>query len=214
MEPLSRALPQKRSKDDVRHAVDLLWIHQVRRENKTLHTEVKSLQEAFRAQHEEQKSLEDVARKAEAAAIEATASVRTVLTTQASLRSEAETAKQERLEAKQQHEVIEAKLADQEDSTNQLLDKFAQLQEECLRSQRGCATHHSEVDSTIDELASKLATKADRQAVSELHQRLEEIVAASRRRSVSRIEDSVEDAACGATNKSRFKVSDSRRRLT
>ena len=205
MEPVSGALPHKRTKNDVRHAVDLLWIHRIRRENEVLHNEMKSLREAFEAQHEEHVSLEDVGRKAKAAAEEATASVRTVLSSQASLRSEAEKAKQERLEVKDQHEAMEARLADQEDSTAQLRNNFAKLQEECLRSQRGSAAHRSETDSAIADLGSKLNAKADNQAIHELRQNFKESIAATERRSVSRVEDSVEDVAPRAAAKSRTK---------
>lgn len=68
----------KRSRADVQYAIDLLWTHQIRRENFALHRQIQQLKTSIAEQKQEQGELRNVAQCADTRALEAHSTIKSI----------------------------------------------------------------------------------------------------------------------------------------
>ncbi|ETN42918.1 uncharacterized protein HMPREF1541_02076 [Cyphellophora europaea CBS 101466] len=80
----------KRSRADVKHAIDLLWTHQLRRENAFLHKQVKQLQDSIDQCRINQVDLRDSIRSVQASADETSSAMERVASTVVTLQADIE----------------------------------------------------------------------------------------------------------------------------
>lgn len=76
---------KRRSKADTAHAIDLLWIHQVRRENAFLHKQLQQLQQTSEKRNEDRQALCNTVEKADSKALKISNSVDSALTSLATV---------------------------------------------------------------------------------------------------------------------------------
>jgi chromosome segregation ATPase len=195
----------KRSQADVKYAIDLLWSHQIRRENAALHREVQRLQGELLTQADEVKELCADSDEAKVAAESALASVQRVQTEQDTLRGAVDTALREGEGAVEKATTLETSLQKARMSQDQVIAVFgkdlAQLRADLAHLRKQHQSDVRQMTSMTTDLRPIIETKCDSAELAGLKHRVDEIEAAVLQgqllRSVSRIEDSISDQARG-----------------
>ena len=189
----------KRSKADVKHAIDLLWSHQIRRENAVLHKEVKRLQQQVISQTDDVKELHASCEKAKVAAETAIACVEKALVDQTNLQTTVDAANRQAQEAIDNADRLEANWEDARACQTQTITHFNQdidrLKADLSRLQEQCSSERGQTATSLRHLSAKLEDKPDRSEITRFEDRIDQFEALLHQgqnlHSVSRIEDSI-----------------------
>jgi hypothetical protein len=194
----------KRSKADVNRAIDLLWSHQIRRENAALHGEVKRLQQQALSQADEAREWHTVSGKAQEAAAAATACLERVLTDQKTLQTAVEIANRQAQNATEQISILQISLQDARASETQLITHYnkdmSKLRAELSRFQDQSKLDINQMGTALHHIMTKLDEKQSEVDLRRLHDRVSQLEASLLERpnldSLSRIENSIEEQYC------------------
>ena len=174
-----------RSKADIKYAVDLLWTHQVRRENAILHKEIQHLREEVHSASNDVDAVRETSIAAQKSAEHSSSTVGKTEKVQYDLATTVNDAARRIEEVAHQSSLIEPKIVDikrQGDwsiadltSTVQQLDARVKASDE---QQRRCL---SPLTDEIANLRQKFATKAEASAVQALESKIVELQAERQR---------------------------------
>lgn len=189
----------KRSKADLKHAIDLLWSHQIRRENAALHKEVKRLQDEVTSHIDEVTELRAVSEKAKTAAETATACVQTALADQTTLHTAVEDAHRQAQDATENITSLEDSLQDAHAKQTETITHFNQdidkLKADLARYQDQHKLELSQVWASIQHISTDFDNKCGMSGLADVQHRVNHIEDFLQQgqnvQSVSRIEDSV-----------------------
>ena len=195
----------KRSKADVKHAIDLLWSHQIRRENAALHKEVKRLQQQVDLQIDEARELRTVSEKATAVAQTAIACVEKALADQTNLQTTVEDAHRQAQGANDKIAGLEHSLQDGRARQTEIITHFNQdidkLKADLARFQDQHKLDFNQAETSIQQTSMALENKWESSELADLQARIDHIEDFLQQginvQSVSRIEDSVDEQQCG-----------------
>ena len=188
----------KRTKADVKHAIDLLWFHQIRRENAALHKEVKNLQQ----QAEE---LRTISEKATVRAETAIACLEEALADQTTLQTAVDNTYRRAQDAVDKIASLEESVQDARANQTKTITHFNQdidkLRADLARFQELHKLEISQAATSIQHISTKLNSEYEQSELANLEHRISHIEDFLQQgqypRSISRIEDSVDDQRCG-----------------
>ena len=191
----------KRSKADVKHGIDLLWSHQIRRENAALHKEVKVLQQQLFSQADEVKKLRVVCEKATATADTAIACIEKALADQTALQAAVDTANRQTQNTAEHVSNLQACLQEVSANQTQVITHFNKDIGQLRADFATFSEHHGddlkETKASLEQALSKLTENPIELAIEELQQKVKQLehslVARHSHDSVSRVEESIEE---------------------
>ena len=189
----------KRSRADLKYAIDLLWFHQIRRENAALLTEVKRLQGEIVSHVDEVTELRAVSEKAKTAAETATACVQKALADQTTLHAAVEDAHRQAQDAAERITSLENSLQDAQAMQTETITHFNRDTDKLKADLAQCRDQHklelSQVWTSIQHISTDLDNKHGMCGLADVQHRVDHIEDFLQQgqnvQSVSRIEDSV-----------------------
>jgi chromosome segregation ATPase len=188
-----------RSKVDVSHAIDLLWFHQIRRENTALHIQVKQLQQQIDCYDRQSQEQRNICHEARSLADRASENVKNILAAQDEVRNKIENIEQQSKEASDLIASLKKRSHESLDDQNQAITKLTHSHEKMMSDLVQLQTSHNQrinkIEVSMQGFLDQLGNKVDRSEIECLLDRVSLIENAQHERgldSVTHVADSVE----------------------
>lgn len=202
-------MPAKRSKEDVKYAVDLLWFHQIHRENAVLHDELKKLKEDVTQTHNAMNTSQDSVTKTKLAAEEALASIKDVVSDHEKLKIELGSAKKTEDDVARQFESLNKRLdgfeAEHKAEMAFLNNDNVKLQQEVMRLKESNTTSHSTTEVMLFKAISESEARTETKLLSELEKKVA-VLAPRPNGPSNRVKPGIDDDSDMSTFKSRTRT--------